>query len=91
MSARFALPKAVKEIRFFLSQTGEASVPLRTFLTKTYPALKKANPSLPILVREAYGIPPTLTTRLEKGLEVKTNLEGLSESEILKALTSASN
>lgn len=29
MSARFALPKAVKEIRFFLSQTGEASVPLR--------------------------------------------------------------
>lgn len=29
MSARFVFPKALKELRFHFSQTGEASVPLR--------------------------------------------------------------
>ncbi|ODV95596.1 hypothetical protein PACTADRAFT_58556 [Pachysolen tannophilus NRRL Y-2460] len=75
-------PTAVKELRFFLSQTGEASVPLRQFLISKYPLIKKANPALPILIREAYGVPPTLTTRYEFGREVKTNLEGLSISDI---------
>ncbi|CAY68432.1 NADH-ubiquinone oxidoreductase [Komagataella phaffii GS115] len=88
MSSKFVFPKVVKELRFFLSQTGEASVPLRSFLTKTYPAIKKANPTLPILIREAYGIPPSVTARLEKGHEVKTNLEGFSADQIAKTLQS---
>ncbi|CDK26952.1 unnamed protein product [Kuraishia capsulata CBS 1993] len=88
MASKLVLPSIVKEVRFFLSQTGEASVPLRTFLSQSYPALRKANPDTLILVREAYGIPPSLTTRLEKGKEIKTSLEGLSPADIAKALKS---
>lgn len=29
MSAKYVFPKALKELRFHFSQTGEASVPLR--------------------------------------------------------------
>ncbi|KAK6458432.1 NADH dehydrogenase 1 alpha [Scheffersomyces xylosifermentans] len=85
--SKFVLPQALKELRFHLSQTGEASIPLRKFLTNNYSALKtQSNNSLPILIRESYGVPPSLTARFEKGREVKNNLEGLDESGIAKAL-----
>ncbi|KAK6201585.1 NADH dehydrogenase 1 alpha [Scheffersomyces amazonensis] len=73
--SKFVLPTALKELRFHLSQTGDASVPLRQFLTKNYQSLK-----------ESYGIPPSVTARFEKGKEIKNNLEGLDEKGIIKAL-----
>ncbi|CAN3354483.1 hypothetical protein DICA3_C15500 [Diutina catenulata] len=83
MSAKFVVSGAVKELRFHLSQSGEASQPLRKFLTANYGALKAAsNNSIPILVREAYGIKPSFTARLEKGKEVKKSLDGMDESAI---------
>ncbi|EMG47328.1 nuo-10.5 NADH-ubiquinone oxidoreductase 10.5 kDa subunit [Candida maltosa Xu316] len=85
--SKFVIPTALKELRFHLSQTGEASVPVRNFLTKNYPTLKtQTKYQLPILIRESYGIPPTLTARFEKGEEVKTSLEGLDEAGVAKAL-----
>ncbi|CAK7897604.1 hypothetical protein CAAN1_04S01728 [[Candida] anglica] len=84
--SKFVIPTALKELRFHLSQTGEASVPLRKFLTTNYPTLKKAQPSLPILIREAYGVPPTVTARFEQGREVKTSLEGLDNKGIESSL-----
>ena len=60
---------------------------MRNFLTKNYPSLKtQLNYKLPILIRESYGIPPTLTARFERGEEVKTSLEGLDEAGVEKAL-----
>lgn len=85
--SKFVLPTALKELRFHLSQTGEASVPLRKFLTTNYAALKtQSNYKLPILIRESYGVPPSITARFEKGREVKNNLEGLDESGIESAI-----
>lgn len=87
MSTKFVIPTALKELRFHLSQTGEASVPLRTFLTNNYPALKTSTKSeIPILIRESYGVPPSLTARFEKGKEIKSKLEGLDEQGIAQAL-----
>lgn len=87
MSAKFIVPTTLRELRFQLSQTGEASVPLRKFLTANYQALKTlTNYKLPILIRESYGIAPLLVARFEKGREVKTLLDGLSEKEIEGAL-----
>ncbi|QPG75420.1 hypothetical protein FOA43_002774 [Brettanomyces nanus] len=82
MPAAAALTKNIRELRFLLSQTGESSKTLKSFLVKSYKPLKKANPDLPILIRECSGVQPTLVMRLEKGVEVKKNLNDLSESEI---------
>ncbi|CAH6721929.1 hypothetical protein CLIB1444_07S05622 [[Candida] jaroonii] len=85
--SKFIIPTTLRELRFHLSQTGEASVPLRKFLTTNYPSLKtQTKNSLPILIRESYGIPPSITARFEKGKEFKTNLEGLDEQGISTAL-----
>jgi hypothetical protein len=35
----------------------------RNFLTRSYPAMKKANPSIPIMIREASGTQPTVYAR----------------------------
>lgn len=85
--SKFILPAALKELRFHLSQTGEASVPLRNFLSKNYASLKsQLNYKLPILIREAYGVPPSITARFEKGKEIRNKLEGLDERGIEDAL-----
>lgn len=85
--SKFVIPTALKELRFHLSQTGEASVPLRKFLTTNYSTLKQQTEyKLPILIRESYGIPPSLTARFERGEEVRRNLEGLSEGQVAEAL-----
>ncbi|ODQ57478.1 hypothetical protein WICANDRAFT_64827 [Wickerhamomyces anomalus NRRL Y-366-8] len=80
--SKYVLPKAVKEIRFHLSQVAEASTPLRNFLVSSYPTLHKNNPALPILIREAQSAKPTVFVRFEKGVEVKKDLNGLDKSQI---------
>lgn len=85
--SKYILPTTLRELRFHLSQTGEASVPLRKFLANNYQNLKtQSDNKLPILIRESYGVPPSLTARFEKGREVKNSLEGLDESGIANAL-----
>ena len=74
MASRYAFPKAVKELRFHLCQTTHASQGLRypfsvqlslqrTFLQKSYPVIKKHNPSVPVLIREAFGVPARVYVR----------------------------
>ncbi|KAK6355376.1 hypothetical protein TWF696_004485 [Orbilia brochopaga] len=72
MAARFTFTKQLKELRFHLCQTGAASTPLRSFITKSYPAMKKSNPDIPILIREAQGVPPRVFARY--GLQALTNV-----------------
>lgn len=85
--SKFVVSAALKELRFHLSQTGEALVPLRKFLTKNYPTLKSSTHNkLPILIRESFGVPPSITARFEKGREVKNSLDGLDEKAIEDAV-----
>ncbi|KAK6537769.1 hypothetical protein TWF694_010678 [Orbilia ellipsospora] len=82
MAARFAFSKQLKELRFHLCQTSTASSPLRSFITKSYPSMKKTNPEIPILIREAQGVPPRVFARYELGKETQIQLSELSEAEI---------
>ncbi|KDD75044.1 hypothetical protein H632_c906p1 [Helicosporidium sp. ATCC 50920] len=69
---------------------------LREFVLKNYSALKKANPELPILVREASGVKARLTARFgtfggglalkDMGKEMSKEVEGLSETDVSKML-----
>ncbi|KAK9380140.1 thioredoxin-like protein [Kockiozyma suomiensis] len=86
MASKYAFPKALKELRFHFCQTGEASTPLRSFLAKSYPVMKKHNPYTPILVREAAGVPPQLIARFEFGKELKLPLDGVSSAELESAI-----
>ncbi|KAJ6260849.1 hypothetical protein Dda_3510 [Drechslerella dactyloides] len=82
MAARFTFTKQLKELRFHLCQTGAASTPLRSFITKSYPTMKKNNPDIPILIREAQGTSPRVFARYELGKETQVPLSDLSEAEI---------
>lgn len=85
--SKFIIPSTLRELRFHLSQTGEASVPLKSFLSKNYQTLKSQTQfKLPVLIRESYGVSPALVARFEKGREVKTRLDGLDEKQIENAL-----
>lgn len=52
------------------------SIITRAFLTKSYPTMKKHNPSIPILLREANGTLPKVYARYEFGQEKSQSLEG---------------
>ncbi|TIA88869.1 hypothetical protein E3P81_03281 [Wallemia ichthyophaga] len=79
-----ALPTAIKEIRLIGCQTGNRSEGFRQFVQSSYPNLKQSNPHLPILVREAAGVPARAFARFEYGLEKNVSLDGLSAGEVTK-------
>ncbi|ORY75726.1 thioredoxin-like protein [Protomyces lactucae-debilis] len=76
------------QLRFHFCQTSEASTGLKQFLQKAYPVMKKHNPSTPLLVREAFGTPPKIWARYEKGREVSVSVDGLSTAEVEKQVQS---
>lgn len=89
MSAKFVISKALKEVRFHLSQSGEASAPLHKFLASNYETLKAATShKIPVLIREASGLSPSVTARFEQGKEIKNNLEGLDSKGVEEAVKS---
>ncbi|GAA5825262.1 hypothetical protein JCM5353_005932 [Sporobolomyces roseus] len=82
MSAlRKALPGSVRELRVFGCQQGSGSEGVRQFIKSSYPHVKKANPDLPILIREAQGTPARAFARFERGVEKQVSLEGISSAE----------
>ncbi|XP_071737868.1 NADH dehydrogenase [ubiquinone] 1 alpha subcomplex subunit 2-like [Rutidosis leptorrhynchoides] len=80
------LSKSIKEVRLLFCQTSPASSSTRSFIEKNYKDLKKANPKLPILIRECSGTEPQLWARYDMGVERGIRLEGMSETQISKAL-----
>ncbi len=56
-------------------------------MTNQYKTIKAANPHLPVRIRESSNVPPSLIVRFEKGVEVKKELDTLSEDEIAKVLS----
>ncbi|KAI9222130.1 thioredoxin-like protein [Blastocladiella britannica] len=90
-SLRAPLSSAIKELRIHLCQTGAGSAGVRSFLAASYPALKKANPSLPILIREAGGVEARAFARYSMGAEKVVVLQGLDESRISAKLEELNN
>ncbi|KAG4301540.1 hypothetical protein PCK1_002025 [Pneumocystis canis] len=89
MTGRYVFQKHIKELRFHLCQTSSSSENARRlFIRKAYPILKKYNPYVPILIREAMGITPMLWVRYEYGREENLSLDGLSEKECEKRVNS---
>lgn len=82
-----ALGAAVHELRFVFCQTSAASEATRNFVLANYKALKGANPTTPILIREAAGVEPKLTARFAAGVEKTVSLAGMDETAVGKALT----
>ncbi|GAB1191429.1 hypothetical protein APSETT444_000602 [Aspergillus pseudonomiae] len=76
MSGKYVFTKGLKELRFLFCQTSEHSAPTRTFLQRAYPTMKKHNPHVPILIREASGTLPKVYARY-----------GLSDAQIEEKLT----
>ncbi|ORZ39664.1 putative nadh-ubiquinone oxidoreductase 10.5 kDa subunit [Catenaria anguillulae PL171] len=88
MSASLRAPfsAAIKELRIQLCQSSQGSAGVRSFLSKSYPDIKKANPTLPILIREARGTEARAFARYDMGVERKISLEGLDEARIADKL-----
>lgn len=80
------LSKAVREVRFLFPQ---ATSTLKTFVAQTYPALKAQNPHLPVLIREAQGVQPTVVLRLQNGSEIVKHVDSFSAKELSDFLKSA--
>ncbi|KAF6281056.1 NADH:ubiquinone oxidoreductase subunit A2 [Rhinolophus ferrumequinum] len=57
---------ALREIRIHLCQRSPGSQGVRDFIEKRYVELKKANPDLPILIRECSDVQPKLWARYEQ-------------------------
>ncbi|GMR49748.1 hypothetical protein PMAYCL1PPCAC_19943, partial [Pristionchus mayeri] len=76
-----AASTALRELRIHVCQKS-SGCGVRDFITKQYAPLKKANPNLPILVRECSGISPRVFARYEFGVERFVSLEGLTEEKV---------
>ncbi|KAH8907776.1 NADH dehydrogenase, alpha subcomplex, subunit 2 [Coniochaeta sp. PMI_546] len=63
MSGKYAFTKALREVRFLFCQTSEQSAATRSFLTRAYPTMKKNNPTIPIMLRDAAGTAPKVYAR----------------------------
>ncbi|KAK3310887.1 thioredoxin-like protein [Chaetomium strumarium] len=87
MSGRYAFAKSLRELRFLFCQTAEHSSATRSFLARAYPIMKKNNPSIPIMLREAQGTLPRVYARYEFGKEKSESLEGLSDKQIEETVT----
>lgn len=59
---------------------------VRDFVLSSYQELKKANPKLPILVRESSQAEAKLTARYDFGAETAVSVEGMDKAGITKKL-----
>lgn len=69
--------KAVRELRILFCQQSRSSAGVRDFVKANYAEMKKTNPTVPILIREASGTQPRITARFDKGVESTVNLENV--------------
>ncbi|KAG8897919.1 hypothetical protein FRC01_011111 [Tulasnella sp. 417] len=91
MSAIKKLSPAIKELRFLMCQTGQASAGARQFIQTAYPYLKKHNPDVPVLIREATGTPARAFARFEYGVEKHIELDNLSSTDVQTKVTEMLN
>ncbi|PWA24622.1 NADH dehydrogenase [ubiquinone] 1 alpha subcomplex subunit 2 [Gambusia affinis] len=80
------LAKNLREIRLHLCQSSAASQGARNFVEQNYVALKKANPDLPILIRECSGVQARLWARYDFGKEKSVSVDDMSADQVATAL-----
>ncbi|XP_065178930.1 NADH dehydrogenase [ubiquinone] 1 alpha subcomplex subunit 2-like [Sycon ciliatum] len=80
------LARNLREIRIHLCQTASSSNGVRQFIEENYVAMKKANPSFPILIRECSGIQPKLYTRFARGEETHAELTDMTSAQVNRTL-----
>ncbi|KAJ2157836.1 hypothetical protein GGF46_004230 [Coemansia sp. RSA 552] len=85
MSVR-AFTNSLKELRIHFSQDAPASRGLRDFIVSSYPALKKDNPTLPILIRTASGVESRIIARFEQGRERKIVVDDMGPDAVAQKL-----
>lgn len=76
----------LREIRIHLCQRSPGSQGVRDFIQQRYVELKKAHPSLPILIRECSEVQPKLWARYAFGQEKNVSLNNLSADEVTRAV-----
>ncbi|KAL4063450.1 thioredoxin-like protein [Scleroderma yunnanense] len=77
-----ALSPALREIRFLFCQSSQPSAGTRQFVLANYQLMKRHNPDLPILIREANGTPARVFARFERGVEKHVELDNLSSGDV---------
>ncbi|KAI6032665.1 NDUFA2, NADH ubiquinone oxidoreductase 10.5kD subunit [Pisolithus orientalis] len=77
-----ALSPTIREVRILFCQSGLASEGTRQFVLANYPVIKKHNPDLPILIREANGTPARVFARFGRGVEKHVELDNLSTGDV---------
>ncbi|EZF29802.1 hypothetical protein H109_06221 [Trichophyton interdigitale MR816] len=87
MASRYAFNTGLRELRFLFCHSSTHGDATRAFLKRAYPTMKKNNPSVPILIREALDVEPRVFARYEFGKEKQENLLGLSDKEIEQKVT----
>ncbi|KAJ7596081.1 thioredoxin-like protein [Mycena floridula] len=87
MSFTKAFSPALREIRIICSQTGAGSAGTRQFILSKYETIKKHNPDLPVLIREASGTPARVFARFELGVERHVELENLPAADVETQVT----
>ncbi|NXP56764.1 NDUA2 dehydrogenase, partial [Heliornis fulica] len=80
------LSRGLRELRVHLCQRSAGSRGVREFIEQHYVTLKKANPDVPILIRECSGVQPAFWARYEFGKEKSVSLNNLTVDEVAKAL-----
>ncbi|KCV72699.1 hypothetical protein H696_00278 [Fonticula alba] len=71
------------ELRFLFSSTSAGSAGVREFISNTYPKIKAANPTLPVLVRPGgEATPARVFARFENGAEIQMSIDGASPAAI---------
>ncbi|KAL6361537.1 hypothetical protein LRP88_05007 [Fusarium phalaenopsidis] len=70
-AAKYAFTKSLREVRFLFCQTSEQSAAVRSFITRAYPTMKRSNPNIPILIREAAGTQPKVYARYARHRKVQ--------------------
>ncbi|XP_004686591.2 PREDICTED: NADH dehydrogenase [ubiquinone] 1 alpha subcomplex subunit 2 [Condylura cristata] len=81
--------RALREIRIHLCQRSPSSQGVRDFIEKRYVELKKANPDLPILIRECSDVQPKLWARYAFGQENHVSLNNFNADQVMRALENA--
>ncbi|XP_001512375.1 NADH dehydrogenase [ubiquinone] 1 alpha subcomplex subunit 2 [Ornithorhynchus anatinus] len=86
LGAKARLGPALRELRIHLCQRSAESRGVRDFIEKHYVALKKANPTFPVLIRECSAVQPKLWARYAFGEEKSVSLNNFSADQVAKAV-----
>jgi NADH dehydrogenase (ubiquinone) 1 alpha subcomplex subunit 2 len=82
MSWQNVIGKALREIRFVVTNLNQAESPAAQFIRKNYTQVKQNSPNFAFVVRECEGIDEFVVFQYDYGKERKHLIKGLSVGEI---------